>query len=660
MTVLLLVGAATLAVGGLLAAVPGSRRTPGGGRISGTILLQALGMTLMGVTGAAALLRDRRIGMSFHSSVSPALGLDPLSGFFLALLALTAVPTLIFADAYLSGVQGAGRRRALSALMAGFLLALTGVLTARDPMTFLASWELMTMLPAASILISRRDPEVRAAVYAYVAITHLGGAGVWIALLVAAHHGALGHPQALTAAGGATQALVAIAALIGFGTKAGLVPLHSWLPRAHPVAPAPMSALMSGMMIKVALYGLVRVEFDWLGTQPLWLGLAVVAVGLLSSLGGILWALAQRDLKRLLAYSSIENVGVITLGLGASLILLHGGDRLWASLAFAAAMFHTVNHAIFKSLLFLGAGAIERAVGSLDLDHLGGLMRRMPWTGGAFLIGALALAGLPPLGGFASEWLTLQTLLHVALRGPLGVSLTGAVALAGLAATAALAALAFIKVVGLVLLGRPRTERCAHAIEAPVKMRVGVSSLAALCVLLGLVPGIVVPKLMGLLPYGQHLAPRPGFAIPGTGSLPTLGIAIGLLLLTALLARTRGHSQPAPAAAPSWACGQAVTPQLDWTSAAFTKPLRLVLDALMRPHRQLEVVQTGTITQRIHYVSHTPSLVDRLLYEPTVRAALRAATLARRLQTGNIRTYAGYLAALVTLALVLLGTGVLR
>ena len=240
----------------------------------------------------------------------------------------------------------------------------------------------MTLVPAAAILAARRDAPVRAAVFAYLAITHLGGAGVWIAMLALAQHGAIGDPAALAAAGTGAQTLVAVAALVGFGTKAGLVPLHSWLPRAHPVAPAHLSALMSGVMIKVALYGLIRVEFEWLGATPRWLGITLLALGLLSALGGVLWALVQHDLKRLLAFHSIENVGIIALGLGASMLFARAGAREWAAIAFAAALLHVANHAIFKALLFLGAGAFERAVGALDLDRLGGLLRRMPWTGG--------------------------------------------------------------------------------------------------------------------------------------------------------------------------------------------------------------------------------------------------------------------------------------
>ena len=317
------------------------------------------------------------------------------------------------------------------------------------------------------------------------------------------------------------------------------------------------------------------------------------------------------------------------------------------------------NHAIFKALLFMGAGAFERAVGALELDRLGGLLRRMPWTGGAFLVGSMAIAGLPPLNGFASEWLTLQSLLHLALDAPVGVALAGAVALAGLAATAALALLCFVKVVGLVLLGAPRRPESAAAVEAPAGMRAGMVALAALCVVIGLVPGLLVPTLAGLAPGASDevLARHAGLDVPGTGSLPALGLAVALLVLTAALIRVRGSRRAAPA--PTWACGQPVTPALNWTSAGFTKPLRLVLEAVLRPRRELEVVEQGGLVQSVTYASEVPSLADAVLYEPAIRTGLRGAAFARRLQTGNVRTYALYLLALVLGLLALVRTGAL-
>ena len=315
------------------------------------------------------------------------------------------------------------------------------------------------------------------------------------------------------------QAVIAVAAIVGFGTKAGLMPMHAWLPRAHPIAPAYISALMSGVMVAVAAYGLIRVLVDWLGPAPSWVGATVLVLGGLSALGGITYALFQRDLKRLLAYSTVEHLGVVALGLGACLLLRRHGADQWAAFALGAALLHTVNHAAFKALLFLGAGTFERATGGLELDRLGGLLRRLPWSGGAFLVGALAIAGIPLLNGFASEWLTLQALLHVPAYAGVWDGTLGALALAALAATMAIAVLCFVKVIGLVLLGPPRRSGCADAVEPPRAMRLSLVTLAGACVVLGTVPGLLFSQLTALAPWPDSgdVPVRPGLELPGTG-----------------------------------------------------------------------------------------------------------------------------------------------
>lgn len=642
-----LTGAGALVAGTLGAALPR--------RLRAALAAQALGIALLGGAGCAVLLGDGPLGAGFTSAVAPAFGIDGLTGFFLALLALTALPTLAYAAPYLAESRAP---RSLGMLTGAFLLALAGVLAARDLSTLLAFWELMTLAPAAAMLVARRDAEVRSAVFAYLGITHVGSAGVWLALLVLADAGAIGDPAALAAQGTGTQVLVAVAALGGFATKAGVVPLHSWLPRAHPVAPSHLSALMSGLMIKVALYGLIRVVFEWLGATPRWLGVVLLVLGAVSVLGGVLWALLQRDLKRLLAYSSIENAGIVLLALGAALLFAAAGDDAWATIAFAAALLHIAVHAILKVLLFLCAGAFERATGGMDLDRMGGLLRRMPQTGTAFLIGAMAIAGLPLLSGFGSEWLILQSLAHLALGGPLGIALAGALALAGLAAGAALALLCFVKVTGLVLLGAPRTRRAAEAVEAPLGMRAGTTTLAALCVAIGLLPGLVLPTLATLAPAAGaiELPRQAGFDLPGTGGLPTLGLALALVGVTALLAGLRGWRRTA--SQPAWACGQPATAELNWTSAGFTKPVGLVLDAVLRPRRELEVVQAAGMLQSVRYAREVPALAAPLL-APALHTALRAAAVVRRLQSGSIRTYAAYLLGLVLGLLVVARSGAL-
>jgi hydrogenase-4 component B len=641
---LVLLGAGLLAAGTVAPLLRGT--------VAAAVVLQTVGIALLGIGGALVLFGAPGLGADFRSALHPALGIDGLTGFFLATLALVGGPALVYSRSYLAGVA---HERALVALGGWFLIALVGVVTARDPSSFLACWELMTLVPAAAILVRRGDATDRHAVYVYLAVTHLGGTGVWICVLALAHYGALGDPGALAVQGAGVQAFVILAAIVGFGTKAGLMPLHSWLPRAHPVAPSHISALMSGVMIKVALYGLIRVLFEWAAPAPLWAGLAVLGLGLLSSLGGVLYALVQHDLKRLLAFHSIENVGIVALGLGASILFASQGDTTWAAIAFAAALLHILNHAVFKALLFLAAGAFERAVGSLDLDHIGGLLRRMPWTGGAFLVGSMAIAGLPPLNGFASEWLTLQALVHVALGPALGLGLAGALAAAGLAATAALAVFCFVKVVGLVLLGSPRRAEAEEAVEATPGMRAAPVFLAGCCVALGAAPGLLIAPLMELASQPQSVAAEPSLAIPGTGSLPSPWLLLGLLALTALVWRLRGSRRSAPV--PAWACGQPVEQRLDWSSAGFTKPLRLVLETVLRPRREVVAVREQGRLRSVRYHGEIPHLFDTLLYGPVQRGALASAAMARRLQSGSIRAYAAYLLVLLLGVLVMVRAG---
>ena len=628
---ILLAGTGLTVAGTVLAA---TRRLPG------ALQVQIAGAALL-VAGAVALVADGgTVGAAFSSDVHPRFGLDGLSAFFLVVVAAGAIPPLLFARDSLAASRV---RRPLSALSGAFVLSLVGVVAARDPSTFLAFWELMTLIPATAILYARRDAAVRHSVFVYLAITHIGGAGVWIAILTLAREHALGGH--LGTAG--PQALVLVSALIGFGTKAGLMPVHTWLPRAHPVAPSHISAVMSGVMLKVALYGLIRVIFEWAAPAPRWLGFTLLAVGALSSLGGVLYAIVQREVKRLLAFSSIENVGIIVLALGAAVLLGSDGDPLLSAIAFAAALLHIANHAAFKGLLFLAAGAIGDETGGLELDRLGGLLRRMPWTGATFLVGCAAIAGIPPLNGFASEWLTLQSLLHVGFSHSAGVSVAGALAAAALAAGAALAVFCFVKVAGLVLLGAPRSEGARTAVERPAATRAALTLSAGLCVALAATAGLLVPTLAHLGP--GHLRPGAGatVAVPGSGGLPALGLVIGVVALTTLVRRLTG-AVPRSKAAPAWTSGQVVEPSLAWTSAGFTKPLRLVLEVVLRPRREFEIVERpGGVVARVSYHAEVPHLFDSLLYGPAHRAALRGAAVARRLQSGSLRTYVAYLLGLV-------------
>ena len=642
-----------IALAGIAILVAGTTLAARDRLLGAALWTQAIGLALTGVSGGVCLLAGREVGSAFTSDLEPAVGIDPLSGFFLVIVAVVGVPAAIYATGYL---PGSARPRHLAVLSGLFQLALIGVLVARDASLFLAFWELMTLVPAAAILVAHGDAASRRTVFEYLAITHIGGAGVWVAILVLAERGALGDPAGLASAGAGVQAVVAVTGLIGFGTKAGLVPLHSWLPRAHPVAPSNISAVMSGVMVKVALYGIARLVFEWLGGPPLWVGIGLVAVGALSALVGILYALFQADLKRLLAFSTIENVGIIALVLGAAAIFVARGEEGWAALALGAALLHCLNHAVFKALLFLGAGSIERATGGLHLDRMGGLLRRMPWTGSAVLVGALAIAGVPLLNGFASEWPAFQVLLGLGRQDDLAVALVGGLAAAALGATVGLGALCFTKMAGLMLLGRPRTPECARAGEVARPMWAGVAALGAGCVALGLAPGLVLPSLAELAPGDGTLARGAGISAAGT-SLPTLGIAIALVCGVALLVVARGRRSAAPA--PVWACGQPLDARLAWTSAAFTKPVLLVLSTILRPEREVEVDVRAGVVSEVRHRGGVPHRFDSHLYAPVLRAALAGATATRRLQSGSLRMYIGYLVGLVVLLLLLARTGAL-
>jgi hydrogenase-4 component B len=637
-------GAALLGLGTAGAAIRSTFR--------GAVVVQAVGVALLGIAGFWMLGAGTTSGAAFTGSFEPRFGIDGLTAFFLGTVGVVASPVLLFSTRYL---DRSARGRATGVLIGAFLVVLVEVLCARDPLTFLAGWELMTLLPAAIILVGRSDARSRHTVFLYVAATHLAGAAVWVAVLLAAHAGSFG--GGAVARGSGIQVAIALAALVGMGTKAGAMPLHSWLPRAHPIAPAPVSALMSGVMLKIAVYGLVRLLVDSVGILPVWIGVVVLAVGALSAVGGVVYACFQHELKRLLAFSSIENVGIVLLGLGACLILRARGADAWAAIALAAALLHTLNHALFKSLLFLAAGAFERAVGALELDRLGGLLRRMPWTGGAFFVGALAISGLPPLNGFASEWLTLQALVHVPAYGGIGDGLAGAIALGALAATAALGVFCFVRVAGLVLLGAARREAVASAVESPAPMRAALVVLAAGCVVLGIAPGLLLPRLAGLAPWPVDLTTSVGLHVPGTGTLPAAALAVALVVVTSLLVVARGRRVAAPT--PAWTSGQPFVPQLRWTTAGFTKPLRLVLELVLRPEREIVVETAGGVVQRISYSGRIPHLLDERIYRPAVDAVLVTARHARRLQTGRLGTYVAYLIALVVVLLAAARAGII-
>ena len=395
------------------------------------------------------------------------------------------------------------------------------------------------MCPPALILIEGDSPERRHNVFIYLLMMHAGAAAVAACFFLFLPYSHSLDFAAIRAAGaalpGAIRAAIFLSAFVGFGAKAGLIPLHLWLPRAHPIAPSPVSALMSGIMLKTAVYGFVRFAFDFLGGGPWWSGYAVLLVAAVTGLLGILYAIAEHDLKRLLAYSSVENIGIIFLGLGTSLVFLAHHALLGAALALVAALLHTFNHALFKSLLFLGAGAISNATHSVDLNELGGLQRRMPLTGAAVLVGCCSIAGLPLFNGFVSEWLTFRSFLAGSSLINTKAQIILPLMVGILALIGGLAAACFVKTFGMAFLGRPRSAGAEHAQEAPLGMRVGLGLLAAGCICIGILPGLLLRPLVSL---AQVLIP--GAGVPEE----TLSIARVIPWIAAIILGTGAASRP--------------------------------------------------------------------------------------------------------------------
>src|SRR5713101_9310579 len=455
---------------------------------------------LLGVTGLFAPEPWTASVQSTIPFLSFAVRLDSLASFFVLTISLVGLAASIYAFGYVNEFYGRASIAVLGALFNGFLLSMTLVVIADNGFFFLIVWELMSLLSYFLVVTEHEKAEVRYAGLFYLIMTHVGTAFIILAFLIFFQAGgsfsfeAFRHPEQPLPEG--MRTLVFLMALIGFGSKAGIVPLHVWLPYAHPAAPSHISALMSGVMIKTAIYALVRVYFDFLGGQfPWWWGFVVLVIGAVSALLGVMYALMEHDLKSLLAYHSVENIGIILLGIGAGMVFESLQMPAAATLALVAALYHTVNHAVFKGLLFLGAGAVLHATHTRNMNRLGGLIRGMPWTAALFLVGSAAISGLPPLNGFVSEWLLFQSLLPgIGAPSPL-VAVLMVLSLGMLALTAGLCAACFVKAFGITFLAIPRSPEAERAHEAAWSMRAGMVVLAVACLALSIGAFEIVPRL---------------------------------------------------------------------------------------------------------------------------------------------------------------------
>ncbi len=592
------------------------------------------------------------------------LALDPLSAVFAVILNLTSMLVSFGAIGY-----GAHAREPLRVLpfYPAFIAAMNLVLVAQDAFSFLVGWEIMSLASWALVVSEDESESNRHAGLVYVIMAAGGALTLLFAFgLLAGADGGYGFAEMRQAAAFGPAAIVLVLALVGAGSKAGLVPLHAWLPLAHPAAPSHVSALMSGVMTKVAVYGFVRIVFDLAGPPAWWWGVPVLLVAGTTAQLGVLHALMEHDLKRLLAYHTVENIGIIFIGLGLALAFEASAMGTAAALAFTAAVFHVFNHSLFKSLLFLGSGAVQSATGERDMEHLGGLIHRMPVTAAAFLVGCVAISALPPFNGFVSEWLTFQAiLLSPELPDWITRLLVPAIG-ATLACSAALAAACFVKAFGSTFLGRPRSDAAMRARETDRFSRGAMLAFAALCFLAGILPGYVLDALASV--SRQLVAARldPQAAEPWlriapisaergvyNGWLVFVMIGIAAAITAAIARRSASH---ALRRAPAWDCGfPDPSPATQYTSGSFAQPIRRVFGSIVfRAREHVDMPQPGDsraakLSVEIH------DTVWAIFYAPVIRHVDSLANRFTKLQFLTIRKYLMLVFATLILMLVIIG-----
>ncbi|MDI1344530.1 MAG: hydrogenase 4 subunit B [Pseudolabrys sp.] len=590
--------------------------------------------------------------------------IDPLSAFFLTVINLGAAAASLFALGY--GRHEEAPQRVLPFFPA-YLAAMNLVVLADDAFSFLVSWEFMSLTSWALVIANHRVDENRRAAYIYLLMASFGTLALLFAFGLMA--GADGHYafDAIRAAHPAvgTAALVLILALVGAGSKAGLVPLHAWLPLAHPAAPSHVSALMSGVMTKVAVYGFIRIAFDLLGPPQWWWSLVVLALGGATAVMGVLYALMQRDLKRVLAYSTIENIGLIFASLGLALAFKAYGMELAAALALTAALLHVFNHSLFKSLLFFGAGSVLTATGTRDMEALGGLIHRMPQTAFVFLIGCTAISALPPLNGFVSEWLTFQAILLSPQLPSWGLKLMVPAVGALLALSAALAAACFVRAFGMTFLGRPRSPAASTAQETDTNSLAAMYALAAACLIAGILPGIFIDALapvvqaltggqmpvqtgvewMSIVPIAESRSSYNGLLVFAFMAVTGMVTAFAIHRLASDKIR-RG---------PAWGCGYPdASPLTQYSASSFAQPIRRVFGSLVFRAREIGEMPPPGSSAPARLTVQLRDLIWDTLYAPIGIAVGVIAERLNYLQFLTIRSYLTLVfAALVILLLVL-------
>jgi Formate hydrogenlyase subunit 3/Multisubunit Na+/H+ antiporter, MnhD subunit len=599
----------------------------------------------------------------FKSSIpflSISLRIDALSAFFILALSILVFCVSIYSISYVTHYHGKRNVSAFHILYIAFIFSMFFVFTAGNAVFFFMAWELMAVISYFLVVFESEQEGNDRAGLIYIVMTHIGTAFLMIGFMIMFSYtksfDLFGSSDAIPAR---AKNLMFILFLLGFGVKAGIVPVHIWLPYAHPAAPSNVSALMSGIMIKTAIYGLIRFVLCYLHIQHTWWGVLILCLGAVSAVLGVAYALMEHNIKRLLAFHSVENIGIILIGLGISFTAFARGDELLGSIALAASLFHTFNHTLFKGGLFLGAGSIQYASHTKDIEKLGGLIKKMPVTAVMVLCFSLAISAIVPFNGFVSEWLTYQSLFSAIIPGQTGLNIVAILTIAALAMSGALAAACFVKLFGISFLGKPRSEHSVSAVEVPAPMNTGMGILAVFCLLLGLFPMLflkavnnvvlaisgtaISDKLQGGVLIAYYPVNASGNAITPIEIFAALAI---IIVASAAVIRLVGGKTKQRIYG-TWDCGFGeLTPRMQYTATGFTKPLRIVFRVLYRPGRSLETVEgdSSYFPASRKYSVWTEPIFEKYIYNPLVNAVKKfSLRINLTVQTGSTHAYLVYI-----------------
>jgi len=597
---------------------------------------------------------------------------DLLSLFFLCVIFIISLPSAIYSFGYLKGEYSPAKITLSWVLLIVFVLSMAAVVTVGNALIFLVAWEIMSLVSYFLVVFDTTHEKSIQAGTIYIIMTHIGTAFLIAAFLIlykyAHSFDFIAIKTACFIMPSQAKNTVFLLLLVGFGTKAGIVPLHIWLPYAHPQAPSHISSIMSGVMIKTAIYGIIRFVIFLLGVNSLWWGVLILVLAVISCLAGVIYALMERDIKRLLAYSSIENIGIILLGVGLAMLFMAMNKPYLAVFSLVAGLYHLVNHGIFKGLLFLCAGSVYKATGTRDIEKLGGLIKKMPQTAVYFLLGAMAISALPPLNGFVSEWLTLQAFFLGAFNLTGGMKLFLGICASLLALTSGLAAACFVKAFGVTFLGLPRSHYAESAKEVSLSMKSGMFFLSFLVVIFGLASSVIMKLLARVASAVMNidvssmsfslntftLSPQPGRNI----YLSAPALALWLIFFgIAGFAIYRIFGRGKEIVYKTWDCGYyKLGSRNEYTATAFSKPFRVAFNFFLLPYRKTQKIRESFYhVKSFTYETHTTKVFKKYIYEPVLVLIFRIANFMRRLQPGSIHLYLGYIFITLLLLIIFMG-----